>query len=134
MRITKTTKVAQVNVIDLHVGGRVRALRKALKISQSSLSQHLDVTFQQVQKYERGSNRISASKLYEIAQVLQVPVGFFFEGIFIQPVEGKQPNQSIDAFLHSDEGFALGEAFLHIPSEKQRKGMIDLMKALATAG
>ena len=130
MRTPKTTLTAHAEAIDAHVGGRVRTLRKALQITQVGLSQHLDVTFQQVQKYECGSNRISASKLYEIAQVLEVPVAFFFEGLTIQQMESVYPSRPIDAFLHSDDGFALGDAFLRIPTGRQREGIIELMKSM----
>ena len=69
------------NPIDIHVGLQVRLRRKALKISQEKLADSLGLTFQQVQKYERGANRISASKLYEIAAALRTPVSYFFEGL-----------------------------------------------------
>ncbi len=67
------------NPIDIHVGMRIRLRRKVLKISQEELAEKLGLTFQQVQKYERGMNRISASRLYDVAQVLQTPISFFFE-------------------------------------------------------
>ena len=70
----------KVNPVDIHVGHRVRIRRKFLGMSQEHLAGHLDVTFQQIQKYELGANRISASKLYEIGQALSVPVKYFFEG------------------------------------------------------
>src|SRR5215472_8542656 len=69
------------NPVDLHVGGRVRMRRKMLGISQERLADALGLTFQQVQKYERGANRISASKLYEIARFLSAPIAYFFEGL-----------------------------------------------------
>ena len=69
------------NHVDAHVGLRVRARRMELGISQQRLAQVLGVAFQQVQKYERGLNRISASRLFQISRALDVPVGFFFEGI-----------------------------------------------------
>ena len=68
------------NPIDKHVGSRVRMLRRMLDMSQTDLANALGLTFQQVQKYEKGSNRISASRLQHISQILQVPVPFFFEG------------------------------------------------------
>ncbi|HEX7799284.1 MAG TPA: helix-turn-helix transcriptional regulator, partial [Asticcacaulis sp.] len=68
------------NPVDLHVGARVRMRRKFLGMSQEGLAETIDLTFQQVQKYERGSNRISASKLWEIAKALKAPVAYFFEG------------------------------------------------------
>ena len=78
------------NPIDIHVGLQVRLRRKALKISQEKLAEALGLTFQQVQKYERGANRISASKLYEIARALRVSIAWFFEGLSdpaAEPVE-----------------------------------------------
>lgn len=73
------------NPIDVHVGLQVRLRRKELKISQEKLAETLGLTFQQVQKYERGANRISASKLYEIARTLRVPIGWFFDGLATCP-------------------------------------------------
>src|SRR3954464_8804994 len=75
------------NPVDMHVGGRVRMRRKLLGVSQEQLADSLGLTFQQVQKYERGANRVSASKLYEIAKTLQVPVSFFFDGL-ADPMDG----------------------------------------------
>ncbi len=74
--------VASVSIhpVDLHVGLRLRLRRRELKITQTELAGHLGISFQQVQKYERGMNRLSASRLYEIARVLQVGVEYFFEG------------------------------------------------------
>jgi transcriptional regulator with XRE-family HTH domain len=69
------------NPVDLHVGGRIRMRRKVLGVSQERLAEALGLTFQQVQKYERGANRVSASKLYEIARFLAAPIAYFFEGL-----------------------------------------------------
>ena len=69
------------NPIDLHVGARIRMRRRLLGVSQERLAEALGLTFQQVQKYERGANRVSASKLYEIARTLQTPVTYFFDGL-----------------------------------------------------
>src|SRR5579862_8614725 len=97
------------NPIDVHVGLQVRLRRKELKISQEKLAETLGLTFQQVQKYERGSNRISASKLYEIARTLRVSIAWFFEGLS-DPVDGRAEGGEIEAapfahsFLMSQEG------------------------------
>ncbi|MEH6677499.1 helix-turn-helix domain-containing protein [Phenylobacterium sp.] len=74
--------VASVSIhpVDLHVGMRLRLRRRELKVTQSELAGHLGISFQQVQKYERGMNRLSASRLYEIARILRVGVEYFFEG------------------------------------------------------
>src|SRR5579884_660298 len=69
------------NPVDLHVGARIRMRRKSLGVSQERLADSLGLTFQQVQKYERGANRVSASKLYEIARALQTSVAYFFDGL-----------------------------------------------------
>ena len=135
MRAVKDPRAERAHHIDIHAGARVRMRRKALKISQQELAKHLNLTFQQVQKYERGSNRISASKLFEIAQVLQVPVAFFFEGY---PQEGVKtatnlsPQAAVHEFLRTAEAIDLGTAFLGIQSPEQRRRVIDLMRAMAS--
>jgi transcriptional regulator with XRE-family HTH domain len=125
------TVTLQAHEIDVHVGARVRDRRKALGLSQIRLGLHLNLSFQQVQKYERGHNRISASKLYEIAQFLKVPMGFFFEGLPADQPAIVDFAQAVYAFLHSTDGLALGEAFLRLPSDAQRQRILDLMKAMA---
>ncbi len=136
MRTVKDPRAERAHHIDIHAGTRVRTRRKALKISQQELAKHLNLTFQQVQKYERGSNRISASKLFEIAQVLQVPVAYFFEGY---PTDGAtshvpaSPQAEVHEFLRTAEAMDLGTAFLGIPSTEQRRRILDLMRAMATA-
>ncbi|WP_443749465.1 helix-turn-helix domain-containing protein [Asticcacaulis solisilvae] len=123
------------NPVDLHVGGRVRMRRKFLGISQEGLGDHLDLTFQQVQKYERGSNRISASKLYEIAAALKVPVAYFFEGYGErQAPEGfdeSTSEQTVHGFLMTTEGIELAEAFPRIRSGKHRRKILDLVRSLS---
>src|SRR6202789_2014842 len=102
------------NPIDVHVGLQVRLRRKELKISQERLADALGLTFQQVQKYERGANRISASKLYEIARALQVPIGWFFEGLS-DPTLAAEGHNSEGPFGHSflttQEGVDLANLF-----------------------
>ena len=116
--------------IDAHVGLRVRARRRALGLGQVHLAQRLGLTFQQVQKYERGSNRISASKLYEIAKALQVPVAFFFEGLETPPA-ASEPEALVHNFLHSTGALDLGEAYLRLVNDDQRRIVLDLMKSMA---
>ena len=132
MRTITDARIERAHGVDIHVGERVRLRRKALKISQQDLAKHLTITFQQVQKYERGSNRISASKLYEIAQVLQVPVAFFFEGY--QGDAATLPTSGADVpvqeFLHSREAIDLGTAYLGITSSAQRQRVLDLMRVM----
>jgi transcriptional regulator with XRE-family HTH domain len=122
--------------IDVHVGLRVRLRRKALGYSQERLAEALDLTFQQVQKYERGANRISASTLYRIAQVLEVPVGYFFDGLYdpaTPPGEAYAAayDNVLQGLLLEPNGPALAEAFLSIRRRSTRKSITDLVQAIA---
>lgn len=120
------------NPIDVHVGLQVRLRRKALKISQESLADALGLTFQQVQKYERGANRISASKLYEIARVLQVPIAWFFEGLGdpAADVAVPQANPSVSAFLMTSEGMDLVTLFPRIAERRVRRRIVELVRSM----
>jgi len=109
------------HAVDIHVGQRVRARRRELKISQQALSDEIDVTFQQVQKYERGANRISASKLFGISQVLGVPMDYFFEGLPVfEASDDLSAEQDASAFVRSREGVALAAAFSTLSPAKRR--------------
>ena len=123
------------NPIDVHVGSRVRLRRKFLGKSQDALAGHLDLTFQQVQKYERGLNRISASKLFELARALQVPVAYFFEGYTDAEATGafapSPAEQSVQDFLATPEGLELAEAFPRIKVPKYRRRIVELVRSLA---
>lgn len=120
------------NPIDVHVGARVRMRRFLVGMSQSKLADHLGVTFQQVQKYEKGMSRISASRLQTIANVFDVPVSFFFENIVDDPLsKGENLSDAVDASLLTQDGMALNKAFARIKSAKVRKSVIDLVKLLA---
>jgi transcriptional regulator with XRE-family HTH domain len=124
-----------INPVDLHVGARVRMRRKFLGLSQTDLAEALGLTFQQVQKYERGSNRVSASKLYEISNFLRAPVAYFFEGY----AESETPdgfNESdserfVHDFLMTTEGIELAEAYPRIKSAKHRRKILDLVRSLS---
>ncbi|MDK9695891.1 MAG: helix-turn-helix transcriptional regulator [Siculibacillus sp.] len=126
------------NPIDIHVGSRVRLRRMMLGMSQEKLGEHLGITFQQIQKYEKGTNRIGASRLQAIARVLSVPVAFFFEDApGLAPVAGDQGFEDQAAtsyvvdFLSSSEGLALNKAFIRIKDPKQRRKVVELVKAMA---
>ncbi|MEW5424520.1 helix-turn-helix domain-containing protein [Amorphus sp. 3PC139-8] len=123
------------NPVDIHVGSRVRMRRMMLSMSQERLGEQLGVTFQQVQKYEKGSNRIGASRLQQIARVLQVPVAYFFEDAPSEtPAEGfaEAPSASyVTDFLTSGEGLALTRAFVRISAPSVRRRVIDLVEAIA---
>jgi transcriptional regulator with XRE-family HTH domain len=122
-----------INPVDLHVGSKVRLRRKFLGKSQQQLADAIDLTFQQVQKYERGVNRISASKLYEIAQFLQIPLTYFFEGFGEgERVSGTSESEyAVQSFLATSEGIELAEAFPRIKVPKQRRKILELVRSLA---
>ena len=123
------------NPIDLHVGGRVRMRRKMLGVSQERLAEALGLTFQQVQKYERGSNRVSASKLYEIARFLSAPVSYFFEGLSDPTAGGTDADDGSEQFVHdflmTSEGLELAAAFPRINQSRLRRRLLDLVRTLA---
>jgi transcriptional regulator with XRE-family HTH domain len=127
------------NPIDVHVGSRVRFRRMLLGMSQEKLGDKLGLTFQQIQKYEKGINRIGASRLFDLAQVLGVSVQFFYEeaptaepqplmqdGFAEKPAEG-----SIVEFLRSRDGLELNKAFVRISDAKARRAIVDLVRSLA---
>ena len=127
------------NPMDVHVGGRVRMRRMLLGMSQEKLGEQLGLTFQQVQKYEKGVNRIGASRLFELAKVLGVPVQFFYDeapsgAMGNTPVLGfaERANESyVVDFLATREGLELNKAFSRITDAKVRKAICDLVKSLA---
>lgn len=119
--------------IDVHVGLRVRMRRKQMKMSQTELANALSLTFQQIQKYERGTNRIGASKLCEMARALRVPVGYFFEGCENgdeQAVPPFPPESIIQAFLRSRDGLELASTFPRIPEAHVKRRILDLVRSL----
>lgn len=123
------------NPIDRHVGSRVRMRRMLASISQEKLGEALGLTFQQVQKYEKGSNRISASRLQQIAKMLDVPVSFFFEGAPTGdlPTAGFSDAAStayVSDFLSTSEGVQLTKAFVRIKNPRVRRRIVDLVEAL----
>jgi len=126
--------------IDIHVGSRVRLRRAMMGMSQEKLGDRLGITFQQIQKYEKGTNRMGASRLQNIAAVLNTPVAFFFEDA-PQTVdstaeegenESKSPNYIVE-FLSSSEGLQLNRAFMKIENPNIRRRIIDLVKSLVPA-
>ena len=125
------------NPIDRHVGSRVRMRRMMLSMSQEKLGDALGLTFQQVQKYEKGANRIGASRLQQISGILQVPVSFFFEGAPVQPGDrpvGMEESPSpayVADFLATSDGLALTKAFTRIKDAKLRRRIVDLVSQIA---
>jgi transcriptional regulator with XRE-family HTH domain len=122
--------------VDVHVGKRVRMRRLMLDMSQGTLGEALNLTFQQVQKYEKGTNRVGASRLQQLSDILQVPVEFFFEG---GPRPGKSPatrgkpvpTAFVSDFLATSDGLALTRAFTQIKDAKLRRSIVDLVERIA---
>ena len=123
------------NIVDIYVGARLRMRRVMLGMSQSRLGELLGVTFQQIQKYEKGTNRISASRLKMAAEVLQVSVDYFYEGGPAQPNKGGFSEASsafvTDLLSTSSEGFQLNRAFARIRDPKVRRRIVELIVSLA---
>ena len=127
------------NPIDIHVGSRVRFRRMLLGMSQEKLGDKLGLTFQQIQKYEKGINRIGASRLFDLAQVLAVPVQFFYEEApatdsnqLVPDGFAERPaDNSIVEFLRSRDGLELNKAFVRISDAKARRAIVDLVRSLA---
>ncbi len=127
------------NPIDKHVGSRVRMRRMMLGMSQEKLGDALALTFQQVQKYEKGTNRIGASRLQQISHILQVPVAFFFEGaplltdgaMLAESGEAAPSPTYVSDFLATSDGLSLTKAFMRIPDPKLRRRIVDLVQQIA---
>jgi len=125
------------NPVDVHVGSRVRLRRMLLGMSQEKLGEHLGLTFQQIQKYEKGINRIGASRLYDLSKVLSVPVQFFYEELAVAGGDGaagfaERPAESYAVeFLGSREGLELNKAFARISDPKVRRSIVELVRAFA---
>ncbi len=120
------------NPVDRHVGSRVRMRRIMLGMSQEKLGEGLGLTFQQIQKYEKGTNRIGASRIQQIAEILQVPVSFLFEGSPGSSTHfGESPSPTYVAdFLATAEGLALIRAFTRIPNIKLRRAIVDMVELI----
>jgi transcriptional regulator with XRE-family HTH domain len=119
--------------VDRHVGLHIRMRRKALGISQERLAESLGLTFQQVQKYERGANRVSASKLWEIARALRTNVSCFYEGLESGAEEAGQGfmGASAQEFLLTPEGMELAATFPRVRRPGVRRKVLDLVRAMA---
>ena len=125
------TNSSKPNPIDRHVGSRVRMRRVMLGISQEKLGDALGLTFQQVQKYEKGMNRVSASRLQHISQILQASVPFFFEGA-PGGVDGTVESPSyVNEFLATSDGLALAKSFMRIENSKLRRLIVHLIEDCA---
>ncbi len=129
----------QPNPIDVHVGSRVRLRRLLIGMSQEKLGESLSLTFQQVQKYEKGTNRIGASRLFEIARILGVPVQYFYEDMDHSVAGGEAAfaessgEPFVMDFVSSAEGLELNRSFAAIGDPRVRRTLIELMKSMAKA-
>jgi transcriptional regulator with XRE-family HTH domain len=129
-----TTKEPQ--AVDPLVGSRIRMRRMMVGISQEKLGDACGITFQQIQKYEKGTNRIGASRLHQLARILEVPVEFFYEGATSDQNSGgpsivDQDARSITEFLATPEGLALVRAFMAVPEKRLRRRIVELARAVA---
>lgn len=133
--IKPTRSVKGPDPIDIHVGSRVRLRRTLLGYSQEKLADALGITFQQVQKYENGANRIGSSRLFQIGQIMNVPVSFFFEGAEDKLPGGKkvseEKNPVDDIQLSSRETIELIKAYYAIQDPSVRKKVFEMIKSLA---
>jgi transcriptional regulator with XRE-family HTH domain len=125
------------NPIDKHVGSRVRMRRMMIGMSQEKLGEKLGITFQQIQKYEKGTNRVGASRLQQIATALSVPPSFFFEGAPVPdaadgPGGFSEPSSPayVSDFLATSDGLALTKAFMKIRDPKVRRRIVDLVQSM----
>ena len=127
------------NPVDVHVGSRVRYRRMIIGMSQEKMGERMNLTFQKIQKYEKGTNRIGTSRLFQLSKILEVPVGYFFEDAFANAApaqamhglhEPAQEGYLLD-FLNSREGLDLNKAFARIQDPKVRRRVIDLVRALS---
>jgi transcriptional regulator with XRE-family HTH domain len=124
----------QANPIDAQVGNRVRLRRMLIGMSQERLGELLGLTFQQVQKYEKGVNRIGAGRLFEVSRILGVGIDYFYEGVNSQLAGGFADGASsppVMEFVSSGEGLQLSLAFMKIKDPKLRKRVLDLVKQMS---
>jgi transcriptional regulator with XRE-family HTH domain len=122
--------------IDIHVGRRIRMRRKLLGLSQSELADGLGLTFQQVQKYERGVNRLSASRLYQVARFLKTPISYYFDGLpLIEGDDGHlERERQIAASIATADGYDLATAFGAIARPDLQRLLVRLAQELARSG
>ena len=121
------------NATDVYVGSKVRMRRKMLGLSQEKLGERLGITFQQIQKYEKGTNRVGASRLQAMAQALDVPISFFFPDQSAEQGAGMQEAGAdyVMDFMSSSEGLELSRAFAQIRDTKVRRKLVELVRAVA---
>lgn len=128
----------QTSALDAFIGDKVKLRRSLLGMSQERLGELLGLTFQQVQKYEKGINRISAGRLFEVSVRLGCPITYFYDGLTLagetsQGFAEENQNSEIMKFVTSTEGLQLATAFMQIKDSKVRKNMLDLLKSMGAA-
>lgn len=133
----KAAQREKAHPVDVHVGSRVKLRRMALGISQDTLGKSMGLTFQQIQKYEKGVNRISASKIYELSKELEVPIDYFFEGYggknaHAEYAEGAGADPFME-LIRSPEGVQLCRYFASIKDPDVKKRVLDLVRSIADA-
>jgi transcriptional regulator with XRE-family HTH domain len=138
--MAKATHTRTATAVDTNVGQKIRARRIFLQMSQTDVADALGITFQQIQKYEKGMNRVGASRLQQISQVLGVSPFYFFEGAptvgkkMPTPVEGELSESAIISFLGTREGATLVRGFLAIKQKPIRRAIIDFIDTFTYAG
>lgn len=118
--------------IDRHIGARIRERRVAIGMSQEKLGEALGITFQQVQKYEKGMNRVGAGRLVEVGWALGVPVQFFFEGLSEQPGARNDIERAFGKIISTSEGIKLVEAFSAVDDVQMQRKIVDLVEMVLT--
>lgn len=135
--MTEVASIRRANPVDVHVGGRVRERRILIGMTQSKLGEALGLTFQQIQKYEKGTNRIGASRLYELARILDVSVLHFFDGLAVAAskvgveTSATQKQGHLIDILASPDGVEFNRAFLNVDRAKSRRAILNLVRSLA---
>ena len=139
-KISEERNARRPNPIDVHVGGRVRLRRMLLGMSQEKLGEHLGLTFQQIQKYEKGVNRIGASRLFDLSRVLRVPIQFFYDeapklddSINVEGFSEPPEESYVVEFLSTREGLELNKAFVQISNPQIRRSIIELVRSLSSS-
>lgn len=130
-KTTSSRSAKQIKPEDKHIGARVRMRRMQLNMSQSDLGGALGLTFQQIQKYEKGANRIGGSRMHQLSQKLQVPVQFFYDGL--APSGSKYQPNIVHEVLTTSEGLAIVEAFGKIKDTAIKRKFVALAQAVANA-
>ena len=117
--------------VDITVGRRIRMRRMMLKKSQSELGETCGITFQQIQKYEKGANRVSASRLQQFAKILNVPVAFFFESVAAKGAKPNAADDLVQQLLATREGIDLTKAFVSIDDKALRRSIVAVVEEIA---